>query len=225
MSRVLLRLDILPATQRQLWPALSVVKNSGFVLYGGTAIALRLGHRQSVDFDFFTDRSFRPAELFQKFPFLKGAQVLQEQPDTFTALVPSGGAGKEHVKLSFFGALDFGRLAEPLMSPDGVVELASPIDLLAHKLKVILQRVELKDYLDIDALLRSGIALAQGLAGAQALFKDQFPVQEPLKALTYFKGGNLDQLPDDSKKQLIQAASEVRRIAPVQVVSVRLSAR
>ncbi|WP_373321508.1 nucleotidyl transferase AbiEii/AbiGii toxin family protein [Rivihabitans pingtungensis] len=28
----------------------------GFVLYGGTAIALRLGHRESVDFDFFSDR-------------------------------------------------------------------------------------------------------------------------------------------------------------------------
>ncbi len=225
MTRVVPRLDILPAAQKQLWPALGIVRSFGFVLYGGTAIALRLGHRQSVDFDFFTDRSFQPAELFQKFPFLKGAKVLQEGCETLTALVPSGDANPEEVKLSFFGALGFGRLAEPLLSPDGVVEIASLVDLLAHKLKVILQRVESKDYLDVDAILRSGIALAQGLAGAQALFKDQFPAQEPLKALTYFKGGNLDQLPEDSKKRLIQAASQVRHIPPVRIVSTQLSAR
>ena len=49
------RLDILPFEQRRLWPNLSEVPKH-FVLYGGTAIALRLGARQSVDFDFFTER-------------------------------------------------------------------------------------------------------------------------------------------------------------------------
>lgn len=46
------RLDILPPAQRSLWPHLAQVPGH-FVLYGGTAIALHLGHRQSVDFDFF----------------------------------------------------------------------------------------------------------------------------------------------------------------------------
>jgi len=48
-----LRLDILPPAQLALWPELRQIP-AHFVLYGGTAIALRLGHRQSVDFDFFT---------------------------------------------------------------------------------------------------------------------------------------------------------------------------
>ncbi|WP_443747297.1 nucleotidyl transferase AbiEii/AbiGii toxin family protein [Asticcacaulis solisilvae] len=47
------RTDILPEAQRQLRPYLAEVTRQGFVLYGGTAIALRLGHRVSVDFDFF----------------------------------------------------------------------------------------------------------------------------------------------------------------------------
>jgi hypothetical protein len=42
----------------------------GFVLYGGTAIALRLGHRPSIDFDFFTDRTVNKGELYKAFPFL-----------------------------------------------------------------------------------------------------------------------------------------------------------
>jgi len=46
------RLDILPPSQRRLWDELSAVPEE-FVLYGGTAIALHLGHRESVDFDFF----------------------------------------------------------------------------------------------------------------------------------------------------------------------------
>lgn len=45
--------EILPTSQQEVWPELSDIKKLGFVLYGGTAIALQLGHRISVDFDFF----------------------------------------------------------------------------------------------------------------------------------------------------------------------------
>ena len=48
------RLDILPPPLRTLWPELAAVPGR-FVLYGGTGLALRLGHRQSLDFDFFED--------------------------------------------------------------------------------------------------------------------------------------------------------------------------
>jgi hypothetical protein len=46
------RLDALPPPQRALWPELAAVPRR-YVLYGGTALALRLAHRPSVDFDFF----------------------------------------------------------------------------------------------------------------------------------------------------------------------------
>ena len=54
------RLDVLPEPQQRLWYKLGGIP-AEFALYGGTAIALHLGHRQSVDFDFFgTGRSIRP---------------------------------------------------------------------------------------------------------------------------------------------------------------------
>jgi hypothetical protein len=56
------RLDILPSPQRRLWTELCEVP-ANFVLYGGTAIAPHLGHRQSIDFDFFGDRPSDPLEL------------------------------------------------------------------------------------------------------------------------------------------------------------------
>ena len=50
-------MDILPDEQLRVWRQLRPTVGLGYVLYGGTAIALRLGHRQSIDFDFFTDRA------------------------------------------------------------------------------------------------------------------------------------------------------------------------
>lgn len=46
-------MDVLPPGQQRLWPLLQPTLNLVFTLYEVTAIALRLGHRQSVDFDFF----------------------------------------------------------------------------------------------------------------------------------------------------------------------------
>jgi hypothetical protein len=48
-----------------------------FVLYGGTAVSLRLGHRQSVDFDFFTSEKVVPGELLASIPLLGRAKILQ----------------------------------------------------------------------------------------------------------------------------------------------------
>ena len=123
------------------------MSDAAFVLYGGTATALYLGHRESVDFDFFTERTFQPDELLTKFRFLRGVEILQTQPDTLTVL--TAGDDDDRVKISFFGGLGFGRLKDPQQTPDGVLQVASTQDLLAHKLKTLLQRVEIKDYLDV----------------------------------------------------------------------------
>jgi hypothetical protein len=56
------------------------------VLYGGTLIALRCGHRVSVDFDFFTARPLERAALQRLLPWLNSSTVLQDQPGTFTVL-------------------------------------------------------------------------------------------------------------------------------------------
>ncbi|MEI9902713.1 MAG: nucleotidyl transferase AbiEii/AbiGii toxin family protein [Asticcacaulis sp.] len=55
--------------QQALWPELAAITRLGFALYGGTAIALRLGHRVSVDFDFFHDRSLDKDSLYRQVPF------------------------------------------------------------------------------------------------------------------------------------------------------------
>ena len=180
-------LDALPAQQRELWPALSQVPDS-FVLYGGTAITLRLGHRCSVDFDFFSSRSIDFDALF-RLSFVAGADVLQREADTLTISVDLRD-GANPVKLSFFGGIDTGRVADPEPTDDGVAWVASLPDLFATKLKVLLQRVAARDYLDIAAILRAGVPLKEGLGAAAALYGRQFPPQEAVKALAFFDEGD-----------------------------------
>jgi hypothetical protein len=152
------RLDILPSAQRSLWPHLVQVPGH-FVLYGGTAIALRLGHRQSVDFDFFSDLDLGDEgknNLLREITWLDGASVLQNDKDTLTVSVDYMGAP---IKLSFFGGVKNGCVCEPNKTDDDVLCVASMDDFFAHKLKVIHDRAEAKDYQDIAVMLASGHSL------------------------------------------------------------------
>jgi Nucleotidyl transferase AbiEii toxin, Type IV TA system len=174
-------LEILPDSQKQIWPELRPVSELGYVLYGGTAIALRLGHRVSIDFDFFSDRELRKGLLARALPFLAASQVVQDQVTSFTVL--ANNSERSPVKLSFFGGIDFGRVGNPQMTQDGVLQVASLDDLMATKLKTMLQRVEAKDYRDVAAMIDSGVALERGLAAARQLFGSSFQPSESLKAI------------------------------------------
>jgi hypothetical protein len=199
------RLEILPKPQRFLWDELASVPPE-FVLYGGTAIALHLGHRQSVDFDFFGNRRFEPAVLTAALPFMEGATITQAESSTLSGIVDRGGP----VKLSFFGVPGIPRLVPPHIAPDNGLQVASLLDLAGTKAAVVQQRAEGKDYTDIDAMLRDGrIDLPTALASAKAIYGQQFNPQITLKALSFFDDGNLRRLPKAVKDRLAQAAREV----------------
>lgn len=198
-------LEVLPKPQREFWDNLAGTVPSHFVLYGGTAVALRLGHRSSVDFDFFSDENLEVDRLLATGPFVKRAVILDRKPNTVTVSMPMSSG---EVKLSFFGGLSFGRVGEP-DQVSGKVALASALDLLATKLKTIHDRVEPKDYLDIEALLRSGLTLNQGIAAARGLFGETLNPLDTAKAVAWFKDGDLDQnLPRSTRTFLAEATAK-----------------
>ncbi len=177
-----------------------------FVLYGGTAIALHLGHRKSVDFDFFGSRPFDPANLIASVPFMAAATITQREPNTLSGTVNRGGS----VKVSFFGVPGIPRLAPPHIAPDNGLQVASLLDLAGTKAAVVQDRAEARDYVDIDAILRDGrIELPTALASAKAIYGQQFNPQITLKALSYFGEPNLRRLPKSVKDRLMKAAREV----------------
>lgn len=90
--------DILPPPQRAFWDEDVGSLPRGWVLYGGTAIALHLGHRRSLDFDFFSSDPLDRGALRRACPLLTRAKTLQDEPDTLTVVVDKGG---EPLKVSF----------------------------------------------------------------------------------------------------------------------------
>lgn len=198
-------LEALPQPQRGLWRELGDTPRD-FVLYGGTALALRLGHRQSVDFDFFSSSHVDSARVLREVSYLQGAEVVQRSPDTLTCLVDRGGP----VRVSFFGGLTLRRVADPDSLAAPAVMIASLLDLAATKAEVVQARAAAKDYLDIDALIhRAGVSLSDTLGAARAVFGPAFSPIPTLKALCFFADGDLAALPRDVCRRLVEAAAAV----------------
>ncbi len=206
------QLHILPAPQRLLWDELADVPPD-WTLYGGTAIALHLGHRHSVDFDFFAAKAVNPAEVYAEFPFLAGATILQQAKNTLTCLVDRGGP----VKVSFFGLPHLRSIEAPHIAPDNQLRVASLIDLAGTKAAVVQQRAEAKDYIDLDAITKAGIDLPAALSAARVIYGPSFNPQITLKALSFFDDGDLQNLPDDLKGRIIQAvaATDLNHLPPI----------
>jgi len=174
-------LSMLPPPQLALWPELGATPEC-FTLYGGTALTLRLGHRTSVDFDFFSNSPFDPELLASTLPYLKDAERVRMAPETLTCRVDRGGA----VLVSFFGGLGLGQVAARDRVRGMALYVASLLDLAGAKMAVVQKRAEVKDYLDIDALLRRGVDLPAALAAGSVLYGRSFNSLITLKALSFF---------------------------------------
>ncbi len=208
------RLEVLPLAQQNFWRERPTIPPD-FVLYGGTAITLRLGHRSSEDFDFFSSEPFEIATLLNALDFSRDVEILQAAANTLSLRLERDGP----VKLSFFGGLSFGRVGDPDPLEGQSFSIASLGDLMAAKLKVLWQRAEAKDYIDVAAMIRAGLSLEDGLGSAVALYGDQFNPAIVLKALTYFEDGDLPRLAPELQQLLIDAAANVRAIPRVKCVA------
>ena len=203
------KLDILPASQRTLWDELSQVPPQ-FTLFGGTAVALHLGHRQSIDFDFFGTQVFNPATLYTEIAFLKNSTVIQQEKNTLSCLVDRG----EPVKVSFFGLPHIQTIRAPHVVVDINLKIASLLDLSGMKVAVVQQRAEAKDYVDIDAIMSAGVGLPLAISAAKLIFGPSFNPQITLKALSYFGDGDLKKLPEEMKRRIVRsvAATDLNRL-------------
>lgn len=138
---------------------------TGFRLVGGTALSLYLGHRISVDADFFTDRGFdkRVVEqtLLTAFP---GIRKIQEAAYGFTWV-------HQDVKLDFYDwKVPF--LQAPT-EEDGM-RLASLADVAAYKLDAVVGRKTEKDFRDVAQLLQSFT-----LTEMMGFYTAKFPYNDP----------------------------------------------
>jgi hypothetical protein len=201
------RLDILPESQRRLWPELDAAPQD-FVLYGGTGLALQLGHRVSEDFDFFSSSGFDPENLRSRLPFFANLDPTNSsvwvhcKRDNLEAFVDRGGV----VKVAFFGGLDtLNRVEDPRRAVESRVHVASLVDLAGMKMRVIQVRGSWKDYVDIHALVSHGIDVATGLAAAKAIDRNFEPLTS-IRALQFYGDGTLHRVPAAMQRDLTRWA-------------------
>lgn len=118
---------------------------SGFYLVGGTALALQIGHRNSIDIDLFTEREFEAAEI-------ETALISQFSYRTTLAKKNSVLAVVNNIKTDFIRHQY--PLLRPVLSDEGITMLSKE-DIAAMKLHAIIQSGKrLKDYIDIYFLLQ-----------------------------------------------------------------------
>ncbi len=155
----------------------------GYRLVGGTSLALQLGHRQSIDLDFFGQQPIEEDAFLSSLKQLGNIQVIKKSNNILILSV-------NDIKV------DFVHYAYPWLDPvlemDGI-RLASKKDIAAMKLNAIAGRGSKKDFIDLYYLLRE-ISLQEMLSAYQEKYKDGsvFMVQ---KSLTFFEDADLETSP------------------------------
>jgi hypothetical protein len=176
-----------PRQQRVLAKLGPLMTQRGFYLAGGTAVALHLGHRRSVDFDWFTPKSLPDP--------LGVALELREDKVAFTTREVGAGAlhGSVHgVRVSLL-AYRY-PLVAPLRSLGGGIRIAARPDLAAMKLAAVAQRGARKDFVDVYALGSRSHSLTQMLGWYQRKYAVE-DIAHVLYSMGYFHDAERQRMP------------------------------
>jgi len=157
--------EVLIKEASKLFPTFRYFKD--FYLVGGTALALHIGHRQSVDFDFFSEKPL-PDGLLRKVKRVftpRLITVTYQSPEQLNLIV-------DGVKITFFyypySVLD------PFVSYKGIA-VASVREIALMKAFSIGKRLSYKDYVDWYFLLKEKLAaLDDVLSRAKKKFGGDF---------------------------------------------------
>ena len=150
-----------------------------FYLAGGTGLALQIGHRDSVDFDFFSNNSIDPNKMIQKLSTLFGQKsfnTTQVENNTLCILLHS------EIKIIF---MTYNYKLLNSLIPTKYINIASIPDIACMKLSTIMQRSALKDYVDLYEIMKM-YSLKQLLSFA----KEKYPMIDStviLKSLSYLE--------------------------------------
>lgn len=182
--------EILTDEQKELLPKLAFLKDAGFYLAGGTALALQIGHRTSIDFDFYKRESFDSpiisSLIAQKIPKTT-IEIMQK--DTILGRIGESGLSLSHYPYD---------IIKPFKSAGAAADLLSLEDIAAMKILAIGDRGRRRDFIDLYFLI--------SIFGLEQIFefvRKKYPLFDSYHAflgLTYFK----DAQNEDRKYTLIK---------------------
>ena len=169
-----------------------IVKNMpvpGSYLAGGTALALMLGHRKSIDFDWFSPERFDPEQLYYRLSPLGRTRIAETRQGTFHGFV-------RDIRITWLHYPN--PLLEPLIAAEGVPGffLASLKDIAVMKWVAVSSRGARKDFIDLYSICRSGWDLEELLS----VLPHKYPgadinLYHMVKSLSYFDDAEREVMP------------------------------
>ncbi len=174
---------------------LALLGKSGLVkdayLAGGSALALHLGHRYSIDFDFFTPKKFDPLKLSKSFN--KIGEFREDLAKGISLIGTLNG-----VKLSYF-EYDYPLIAKPGEFLN--VSIADVSDIAAMKIVAIMDRGTKKDFVDLFELVNNGYKVEKIFSYYQKKYgKFTNNIYSIIKSLQYFDDAEKTEMPQMIKK-------------------------
>lgn len=168
--------EILTKEQLALLPFLKSF-NRVFGLVGGTAIALYLGHRESIDFDLASRADLDNAAIRRAFKAEKIEQVARDDKDEFTFFIRG-------VKFTFFHYPFDLKFSVKL---NGVIKFPDLATLAAMKAYALGRRAKWKDYVDLYFIFKRDGSIAPTVKAARKIFGREFNEKNLRSQLAYFK--------------------------------------
>ena len=175
---------VLTESQRVFFKQLGFTRTRGLYLAGGTALALQIQHRRSVDFDFYTSAHFRKGTLPRLFRSHLPAQkfkVVRDDNDTFEL----NATPDLHLSCFYYGY--------PLLNPPHRIQevlVAGLKDIAAMKMIAIAQRGKRRDFVDLYYLLQR-FSLKEILRFTHEKYS-HFDIYHGLRGLLYFEDADHD---------------------------------
>ena len=152
--------------------------SKNFGLVGGTAIALYIGHRRSIDFDLFTDKEFRNRDILNRISkSFKIDMVVANRPEELTIIIKG-------VRFTFFRypyKIDYSK------EFDNIIKLPDLLTLAAMKAFALGMRAKWKDYVDLYFILKNHYSIDEIIKKAKKIFGNGFNEKLFRSQLAYFK--------------------------------------
>jgi hypothetical protein len=180
--------EILEGPQKSLLAQLErTLSGTDFYLAGGTALALHLGHRRSVDLDFFSSESFENERLLALLRQIGEFQIRRNDPGTVTGQL-------EGIQVSFIQYAY--PMLDPPTKPDFGPVVAGLRDIASMKLSAIMGRGSRRDFLDLYAVYQHGHSLEEIYAWFQEKYRGiSYDPYHLARSLVYFLDAEEERMP------------------------------
>jgi hypothetical protein len=213
---VKLHTEIFPEVQQRLFDTLSEQDwMRPFYLAGGTALALQIGHRRSIDFDFFTSGDFDIGRVVQHLRTIGKFELFDRSEGTLSGAL-------NDVRVSFFS---YGYPMLEGLNSHSKLSIADMLDIALMKLEAISGRGSKKDFIDLFFLLKRF-----SLSGLLHRYPQKFGVDVSnhyhlMKSLVYFEDAEHQPMPlmlqdvswEDIKSSIISEVRKTQRADGIQL--------